>query len=356
MELPPVHPKMSFITGAIDKEIRLSFAQRIKGTLPEQYHALIPEGKEKDTPDFKYDVDSKIPIPSPNCGIMLISVATPYAKEGREILQLIRKKATDDEIQPLINSIEEQAREHGVADPMIPSTDAFVTSICYAGAKSLSHVLSCIERNKDRLLSIGPRSAAARRQIITSVLEYWRDQPGNGINIIDKLLNYTVLTPMSVLQWVLLDHLDAGRILAQSHIYEMVSATVGKVTNRLRQIVLARSQPQGLYEPQLSVLDETLKRERQDMQALFALIDDTVGPLAHGGNDQLMERSDADPATREENELLRRWAARWQRVFRRKAAVEEAFIQERMATAPPVGTMPPASTTSGTGENNAMQS
>jgi len=45
--------------GALDKEIRLSFAQRIKGTLPDPYHALIPEGKEKDTPDFKYASDSK---------------------------------------------------------------------------------------------------------------------------------------------------------------------------------------------------------------------------------------------------------------------------------------------------------
>jgi nuclear cap-binding protein subunit 1 len=53
-----IHPKMAFITGALDKEIRLSFAQRIKGTLPEPYQVLIPEAKEKDTPDFKYATDS----------------------------------------------------------------------------------------------------------------------------------------------------------------------------------------------------------------------------------------------------------------------------------------------------------
>jgi nuclear cap-binding protein subunit 1 len=50
---------MSFITGALDKEIRLSFAQRIKGTLPEPYPKLITPGKEKDTPDFKYSSDSR---------------------------------------------------------------------------------------------------------------------------------------------------------------------------------------------------------------------------------------------------------------------------------------------------------
>ena len=50
---------MAFITGALDKEIRLSFAQRIKGTLPEPYQPLITEGKEQDTPDFKYSHESK---------------------------------------------------------------------------------------------------------------------------------------------------------------------------------------------------------------------------------------------------------------------------------------------------------
>lgn len=254
-------------------------------------------------------------------------------------MQLIRKKASDEEIQPVINAIEEQAKEHGVSDPMIPSTDAFVTSVCYVGAKSLSHVLSCIERNKERLLSIGPRSSTARRQIITSVMEYWADQPGIGINIVDKLLNYTILTPLSVLEWALVDNLDAGKILAKTHIYEMVSATVGKVTNRMRQIVLARTQP-SLYEPQLSVLDETLNREKGDMQTLFTLIEDSLVSVAGGSNDELMERSN-EGDTFTENELIRHWAHRWLRVFRRKAAVEESFICEAMANATPVGTLAP---------------
>jgi nuclear cap-binding protein subunit 1 len=59
LDLPIVHPKMAFIHGALDKEIRLSFAQRIKGTLPEAYQSFISEGKEKDTPEFKYLAESK---------------------------------------------------------------------------------------------------------------------------------------------------------------------------------------------------------------------------------------------------------------------------------------------------------
>lgn len=319
---------MAFINGALDKEIRLSFAQRIRGTLPEPYIPLITEGKEKDTPDFKYS-----------------SEATPYFKEGQEIMQLIRKKATDEEIQPFIAAIEEQAQSMGVEDPKVPSTDALMTAICYVGSKSLSHVLSCIERNKDRLLAIGSASTQARCQIITSVMEYWADQPGIAINIIDKLLNYTIISPLSVLEWALTENIAAGTILSKSHIFEMISATVGKVTNRMRQIVAARTQP-GLYEPQLSVLDETLARERADMQALFKFIEDSIVSVAAGSNDEMMERGDGS-GDLPEDAIIRQWGRRWLRVFRRKLAVEEAFITDALLNATPVGTNAPAKTEDG---------
>ncbi|KAJ5753818.1 uncharacterized protein N7511_007971 [Penicillium nucicola] len=323
LDLPAIDPRMSFITGALDKEIRLSFAQRIKGTLPEPYPKLITPGKEKDTPEFKYSSDM-----------------TPYSKEGQELMQLVRKKATDEEIQPVMAAIEEQAKGQGVEDPKIPSTDAFVTSLCFVGSKSLSHVLSCIERSKDRLLALGTESPRARCQIITSVMEYWADQPGIAINIIDKLLNYTILSPLSVLEWALSESVAAGTILSKAHIFEMISATVGKVTNRMRQIVAARTQP-GLYEPQLTVIDETLVRERADMRALFKFIEDSIVSVAAGSNDEQMERGDGS-GNLPEDAIIRQWGRRWLRVFRRKVAVEETFITDALARATPLGTVAPA--------------
>jgi nuclear cap-binding protein subunit 1 len=170
-------------------------------------------------------------------------------------------------------------------------------------------------------------------------MEYWVDQPGIGINIIDKLLNYTILTPLSVIEWALVDKLEAGTILAKTNIFEMISATVGKVTNRLRQIVAARTQP-GLYEPQLSVLDKTLNREKADMRALFKVIEDSIVSVAGGSNDELMERGDGS-GDLPEDEIIRQWGRRWLRVFRRKAGVEESFIAEAMTSATPVGTTAP---------------
>jgi nuclear cap-binding protein subunit 1 len=53
-ELSELDPRKSFLKGALDKEVRLSFAQRILKTLPPQYAPLIGPEKEKDVPDFKF--------------------------------------------------------------------------------------------------------------------------------------------------------------------------------------------------------------------------------------------------------------------------------------------------------------
>lgn len=251
---------------------------------------------------------------------------TPYSPSALEVLRLLRAKVPDQEIQSHLSEIERQAQSLGVVDPLVTSTDAYVTAICYIGSKSLSHVLSCIERCKERLLSIGPQSEFARRQIITSVMEYWREKPGVGVNVVDKLLNYTILTPMSVITWALVDNIGKGKILTQAHIYEMVASTMHKVTNRVRQIVVARNQ-RALPSEQVSILDETLTKERGDMVELFAVIEDALAGVAMGVVDEMAESADQDGS---EDSLLRGWGARWLRVFRRKMAVEEAWVGEML--------------------------
>lgn len=305
-------PKKAFIIGALDKEIRLSFAKRIRETLPSQYASLITEGKVKDAPDLKF-----------------LNEATPYAAQGKEIYQLLRKKASEEEIQKYMDEITDLAKDQGVEDPLIPSTDAYVTCILHIGSKSLSHVLSCIERCKERLLAIGSQSEAARRQIISSVISYWEFHPGTAVNIIDKLLNYTIITPLSVVEWALKDSLDHGRALADTKIYEMVTVTMFKVSNRMRQIVKARNEVVAAAGSeageQKALLDETLVRERQSMRDLFAYIIDAVDGVKNASADETIERFDGESV---EQELVQAWGKRWVGVFNRRNAVEEAICGE----------------------------
>ncbi|KAL0943899.1 uncharacterized protein CTRU02_201786 [Colletotrichum truncatum] len=299
--LPDVHPQKAFIMGALDKEIRLSFAQRIKGTLPEPYQHLIGPDKEKDVPDFKFNDES-----------------TPFSAEGREIAALLRRKAADEEFQPIIERIHSLAIERGL-DPLVTSTDVFVTAVCWVGSKSLSHVLACIERTKDRLLDVGAASEAAKAQIITAVMSYWAAQPGVAISIVEKLLNYSILLPLSVIEWALVgsSHVNgqsSGDSLAQSHVFELVFGTVAKVTGRIRQLLT-----------EADADEESKEREIKAMRDLFKAMEDALVSWATGSKDEMMEEIDG---AGQRDALLRRWGERWLRVFRRRAAIEEAFIVE----------------------------
>lgn len=220
----------------------------------------------------------------------------------------------------MIKSIQADAQAQGVEDALVASTDVFMTTICHTGSKSLSHVLSTIDKSKVRLLAIGPTSERARRQIITSVSAYWQDHPGTAVNIIDKLLNYTIITPMSVIQWALGDKIDSGHGLATTMNLELVSATMQKVANRVRQIVAARNDPslmdteQEQQQQQKAAIEATLVQERQVMKDYFATILDAVKPVADGAHDG------ADSQT---NALLRAWGGRWVKLWSRKSDVED---------------------------------
>ncbi|KAK7953964.1 hypothetical protein PG988_014658 [Apiospora saccharicola] len=299
VELPDIHPCKAFIIGALDKEIRLSFAQRIKGTLPPQYQVLIGPEKEQDTPDFKYNNEH-----------------TPFSAEGKELAQLLKKKGPDEEIQPVIARIHAAALEQSI-DPLVSSTDVFMTAICWVGSKSLSHVLACIERTKDRLLDVGAASEAARLQIITSVISYWSAQPGVAVVIIEKLLNYSIVTPGAVIDWALVSGKagPGGEALSKSWVFELVLNTVVKVTSRVRQVLAS------------GVADGAAETEVAAMRDLFKSMDDALTSWAEGSKDQMMDPAEPmDGLGGKRAELVQRWGERWLRVFRRRSAIEEAHM------------------------------
>ncbi len=236
-----------------------------------------------------------------------------------ELGTLLRRKATEEEIQPVIDRIQSLATDRGL-DPLVTSTDVFMTAVCWVGSKSLSHVLACIDRTKGRLLDAGASSPAARAQIITSVTGYWQAHAGVALTIIEKLLNYSILTPLSVAEWVLQDDSSAhagaaGSVFVQPHLFEMIFNTVSKVAARVRQLALSADTDADM--------EHTRVKEIASMKELFVCINDALDAWASGAKDQLLEQS-----SEEREAMIRRWGSRWLRVFRRRAAIEEAFVLE----------------------------
>jgi len=254
----------------------------------------------------------------------MMDTDTPFAAEGREIAALVKGKASDEEIQPVIERIHALALDNNL-DPLVASTDVFVTAVLHVGSKSLSHVLAAIERTKDRLTDAGAASEAARAQIISAVMAYWGSHPGVAIAIVEKLLNYSILVPAAVINWALVTYAGAtkGSALARAHIYELVFNTVIKVTGRVRQIAQKATQPDAMID------NDTKDAEAGSMRELFRAMEDALVSWASGNKDEMMEMEIGDGEGKSQREaLVRRWGERWLRVFRRRAAIEEAFLLE----------------------------
>lgn len=241
---------------------------------------------------------------------------TPFAADGREVAALLKRKATDEEIQPVIDRIHSAALDLSI-DPLVSSTDVFMTAVCWVGSKSLSHVLACIERTKDRLLDAGAASEAARAQIITAVVAYWSAHPGVAITIVEKLLNYSIITPGAVIEWALVGDRAGpyGQALSKPWVFELVFNTVVKVTSRLRQVINSGA-------------SDGTEGEVTGTRELFKGMEDALISWAQGTKDQMMDPIVSDGG----EDLVKRWGERWLRVFRRRSAIEETFLLENKTT------------------------
>jgi len=159
-------------------------------------------------------------------------------------------------------------------------------------------------------------------------------QIGSALNIVDKLLNYTILTPSSVVQWALdAQRLDGGRALADGWAYEMVERTMDKVVGRVGQIITARMHD-GLPADQITMLDAALAEEVQRMRSLFAEVDDALAGVSEGAGEGMLEDADTTVEGKEGDdaksdlEFAKGWGIRWRRVWTRKLSVQETVLRE----------------------------
>ena len=129
----------------------------------------------------------------------------------------------------------------------------------------------------------------------------------------DKLLNYTILSPGSVIEWALAS--DSSN-LALPHVFEMVWLTVSKVVGRVRQ-VLSPLSPSGSSDEEKQAIEQA----RKGMQELHTLMDDYLSSWASGAKDQSIQDGMGDS----EETAIRQWGGRWARAFTRRFAVEESW-------------------------------
>jgi nuclear cap-binding protein subunit 1 len=317
LQLSDLTPKKAFIIDSIDKEIRLSFAARIRGTLPPDYEALIAKEKEIDAPMPKYEKED-----------------TPFSATFKEIVQSLRKRAPIDEVKPLLEKVEGDAQAAGydAAQAKTVVLDVLITSIAWVGSKSLSHVLSITERYKPVVDELVGGDLSMQSQLIASFVEYWQYQQGVAITIILKLVNYQIVTPQGVVSWAFNPSgSDGGRNLSKVFVWEAVTGVLLKVENKVKELVRAARTP-GLEDEERERVKAVLDTEMRDsFHGLLAQIKTGLQGIPQGGQGGLTEDDEA---------LVKVWVAKWQWAMDRREKVLALWVTEELAK--PIPPPPPA--------------
>ncbi|KAK9455809.1 MIF4G like-domain-containing protein [Dipodascopsis uninucleata] len=215
------HPRRVFIQELINKELRLSFPQRIKESLPDEFTNLV------------HDIDDISPYP-------FTKEDSQFLEQGQAVLQNIRDRATVEEMEEVFESIKKRCEELGIDDYEYTIRDLYITGVVFLGARSLSHVESWIDRCLPVLRKICSESSDGARQTVGIVFNYWSEQSGTAVQIIKKLMNYDIITPLSVIEWIFFGSNISS--LCKIYSWELLGLAIDRSKLQVKQAKEAASQ------------------------------------------------------------------------------------------------------------------
>ncbi|KAG0190907.1 Component of the cap-binding complex (CBC) [Apophysomyces sp. BC1034] len=228
VELDPNHPQYSFIRETLEKEIRLSYYERIKTSLPEEFLVMIPQ--EAPGPVFEYkDADH------------------PLYDQARAVIESLRAKKTVEEVRDILDKFNEMQAQQGIDEQtrMRMVRNLFLQCLLLVGSKSFSHVLNVVERYLElmRYVNSTPEGRLHTVQIVAS---FWKNNSQFLGILLDKLLNYRVIDPTSVITWTF--ESEQLQNAARSYPWEILKNTLNKVVSRVVQVKMKLENFRSLHQ------------------------------------------------------------------------------------------------------------
>ncbi|KAK9767555.1 Nuclear cap-binding protein subunit 1 [Basidiobolus ranarum] len=254
LEEDKASPKYVFIREGLEKLIKLSYYERVKGTLPEDFLPMIPPAAPGI--DFKYQT------PGPDEGLNNL-VST--------LVQKIRAKASSDDIQEILNAyVPMNGAELDEKATTSLKFDIVMQCVLMVGSKSFSHSLNVIER----YLAILQKHAATAEDKITAieiVASCWKHNTQFLGILLDKLLNYRIVDPTSIIAWIFG---DLSKTADRAYKLEILQNTLNKVISRvdLVQIKVDSAKKDDATPEHIRSLESTLSVVYREQKEVFLAV------------------------------------------------------------------------------------
>ncbi|SCV70543.1 BQ2448_3305 [Microbotryum intermedium] len=197
MEIDAQHPKRIFVQRVIELEVRLSYYERIKDTIPDSMLETGVVAEAAPGPNYQYE------RPDPQ-DLVAVEHASPYAALAGRILDLVRAKGSTSDIETELKGIDATLQtDHSLTADQARDLilDMAVQSILSVGSRSFSHFLNVLERYLLLLRSLTP-SSSARLKLLKSAATFWMHHRQFHLIVLDKLLQYRLVDAADVITWV----------------------------------------------------------------------------------------------------------------------------------------------------------
>eukprot|EP00842_Homolaphlyctis_polyrhiza_P003640 jgi/Hompol1/4277/HPOL_003575-RA len=273
LDKDPSSAQFVFVRETLERCIRLAYFDRIKNSVPEAFekHSVIFPAS---APSFKFKFETSASTGDEQL-FGLIKILNDAISSRREAIEVERALEAIQQYAESKQSTSNQMAVDGVPEsPQNIVREALIQCVMLQGSKSFSHVLNVIERYITILQSWNS-TIEARMHTIQITTDFWHDNTQFIEIILDKLTNYRIVDPKTVLSWVF-----QTKILDQMHsrffLWSIVRNTLIKVNLKLSQvnekIEAAKAKAKYFSEltddssviPGLEATRETCQREKKE--------------------------------------------------------------------------------------------
>ncbi|KAA1070421.1 hypothetical protein PGT21_011973 [Puccinia graminis f. sp. tritici] len=214
-QLPVAHPKRVFVSRVIELEIRLSYYDRIKETVPSAFLDAELMPSDAPGPAFEYE-----------------DPAHRDHLAALDVVQLLKHKEPVSRLLDYLTKMQERLMTEGIQEPVQDVTrEVAIQALLNVGSRSFSHFLNILERYLELLRNL-TNSANARASLLQTVSKFWRKNGQFELIVIDKLLEYRVIDPIDSLRHSFETYKTSQ--WGELQFWDGMKLTIEKVTKRVK--------------------------------------------------------------------------------------------------------------------------
>ncbi|GAM22055.1 hypothetical protein SAMD00019534_052300 [Acytostelium subglobosum LB1] len=237
-----------FLKHLLESIVRLSYLDKIKQLLPQEYHPYLPSAP---TANFKF--------PKPDFADEEIK---EMVAQSHRLLLMFKQK---DPIENIIQYVAALPTEQ------VNVVDLVTKCILHLGSTSFSHLTYAVERYVT-LFKTNIKSTEDRHQCIKSTVEFWRSSHQHIVIVIDKLITYKILSPIDPVTYLVSgSHSDA---VTDPYVWEIINNSIEK-TNIIID-TLTKDYEASMNSPEKEL---RLKSAQNEQSVLFTTLFVGMGTL-----------------------------------------------------------------------------